>query len=172
MKLSEELRRRIRQLEVEQERQQKDLTNLDQFRDLAAIAELENELKNIDKATLKKAIEAELGSDISLEAEQELADMVKQAKSSIAKTVAQPAAVHDIDLSQEQLNGSDKAKSVKGGFSVCLVFNPQTPSEWSEEGGGGWRGKGLGTHYATREEAEKRLQELKKKWPEYPLRIM
>jgi len=52
------------------------------------------------------------------------------------------------------------------------MFNPSSPTEWSEQSGGGWRGKGQGTVYSTQAEANAMLNKLKQKWSDYPLKII
>jgi len=59
----------------------------------------------------------------------------------------------------------------QNGYVVCLDFGSGIRScEWSEDVYS-WRVKGLGTRYSSLKEAEQRFAMLKKKWPNYPLKI-
>ncbi|MEY3219125.1 MAG: hypothetical protein RIT27_482 [Pseudomonadota bacterium] len=166
MKISDELKQRIRQLEIEQERQQKDLVDLEQLRDLAAIEEMEKELANIDQS-FAKLVPAEKLNDIEVDKE------LETLKEGDAPVVSTPApTVHDIDLTLEKLAAASKPKSQGKGFIILLMFDPTSPTEWSEQSGGGWRGKGQGTVYSTKSEAEAMLKQLKQKWADYPLKIV
>ena len=165
MKISDELKRRIKQLELEQERQQKDLVELEQLRDLASIEELERELSAIDSAFPHKPTATTPVESIDLSLEH----LAVETGGNVLKA---HELIHDIDLSLEKL-GAEKAKGAVGsGYVVCLVFNASAPSEWSEESGGGWRGKGLGSRYPHQQDAEAVLLSLKQKWPDYPIKIL
>lgn len=166
MKISDELKQRIQQLEVEQERQQRDLIDLEQLRDLAAIEEMEKELATID---------ANFAPLVALEKKTQNIDLAKEfdtLKEGDAPVVVTPARrAQDIDLSIEELTKPTKIAQGKG-FIILLTFNPTLPTEWSEQSGGGWRGKSQGTVYQTKEEAETMLKKLKQKWPDYPLKVV
>jgi hypothetical protein len=59
----------------------------------------------------------------------------------------------------------------KNGYVIRLDFGAGAPvSEWSDETNG-WRSKDLGSRYSSQQQAEQKLTELKKKWPDYPLKI-
>lgn len=59
-------------------------------------------------------------------------------------------------------------KSAKG-YKIRLDFGNGAPaSEWSEDTHG-WRSKGQGSCYVDENTAEKKLEELKQRWPDYPL---
>jgi hypothetical protein len=167
MKVSDELKQRIKQLELEQERQQKDLVDLEQLRDLAAIAEMEKELAKIDVNFAPLIAESEKKpQDVDISKE---FDLLKEGDVPIATTPTHSA--QDIDLSIEELTKPNKGIQGKG-FIILLMFNPSAPTEWSEQSGGGWRGKGQGTVYQTKAEAEAMLKKLKQKWSDYPLKII
>lgn len=166
MKISDELKQRIKQLEVEQERQQKDLVDLDQLRDLAAIEEMEKELTSIDQH-FAKLVPAEKLKDIEIDKEVET---LKEGDVPLVSTPTQT--VHDIDLTLEELATAGKSKKQEKGFVILLMFDLTSPTEWSEQSGGGWRGKGQGTVYSTKVEAEAMLKQLKQKWADYPLKII
>lgn len=168
MKVSEELKKRIRQLEEEQERQQQELKDLDELRDLATMKELEKELSEINTQMIKSS-ESELLDDIDLSLEDILKDL-EQDDDFEAKSESR---VKDIDLSLESPLGQANKKNMPNhGYLVCLVFNPNSPSEWSDEAGGGWRGRNMGTRYPTYEKAEETLKELRKKWPDNPMQVI
>lgn len=165
MKVSDELKQRIKQLEIEQERQQKELIDLEQLRDLAAIQEMEKELANInaDFAPLVNLDKNTQDVDLTQEFEE-----LQEGDSII--TNATTLKIHDIDLTEE-LAASSRPKIQGKGFIVLLMFDPKSPTEWSEQSSGGWRGKGQGTVYSTQAEANAMLKKLKQKWPDYPLKV-
>jgi hypothetical protein len=66
----------------------------------------------------------------------------------------------------------EEAKNKGGGYVIRLIFNPKKPSEWAEEGGGGWRDHGMGMRYPNLQQAKHRLQELRAQWPDYPMKIV
>jgi hypothetical protein len=78
--------------------------------------------------------------------------------------------VADVDLSLEhELAEMNKKPEQKSGFRICLLF--ETPSEWSDESGGGWRGVNQGTVYDNLAQAQTQAQVLKQRWPDYPIKI-
>ncbi len=167
MSISEKLRQRIRDLEREQERQQEDLNELNQLRDLAAITELEHELAELSKPGQGSNKPAKTSvQNIDLAEEILLAEETKDVK--IEPTSKE---IHDIDLLDELDVDAKPVSRARQGFVVCLMFNTNSPSEWADDAGGGWRGKGMGTVYANKTQAEKRYNELKNKWPDYPIQI-
>lgn len=58
------------------------------------------------------------------------------------------------------------------GYVICLMFDPNSPNEWSEESGGGWRERGGGTCYQDLEQVKQCLRKIRKQWPNYPLRVI
>lgn len=168
MKISQELKKRIKALEEEQQRQETDLVDLDKLRDLAAISELEQELANIDETAKRMAKEEkEQGlEDIELHLD-ELEEQIGTPAGTQAKE-GEAKHLWDVD---DLLNEDKPETKARTGFVVCLMFNPKSPTEWSDEGGGGWRGKGLGTCFTNRQLAENSLRVLKQKWPDYPIEI-
>ena len=153
----------LKQLEKEQDKQQQDLVDLEQLHDLSAIEELERELNAIDNESISQTniIPA---ANINLDQEMRL-DVTAEPITPIKES-------HDIDLSLEILGNDERvAQATREGFVICLNFNKDSPSEWSEQAGGGWRGMGLGTYYPDKAQAEIMLQKLQSKWPDYPLSI-
>lgn len=165
MKISDELKQRIRQLELEQERQQQELIELEQLRDLAAIEEMEKELATIDAnfAPLVAAAPKEQGVDPAKESE-----VLKEGETPLPTTTVQTP--QDIDLTLEELT-KPRTKAQGKGYIVVLMFDPKSPTEWSEESSG-WRGKGQGTVYSNENEARIILKKLQQKWPDYPLKVI
>lgn len=135
MKISEELKERLRKLEIEQERQ--DIVLEDFLREFEEVLKLEAKLANIENYEFK---------------------------------LTRPRVIASIQESGDPL--LQAAKNKEGGYVIRLVFNPKTPSEWSEEGGGGWRDHGLGMRYPNLQQAKHRLQELREQWPDYPMKIV
>ncbi len=76
--------------------------------------------------------------------------------------------VKDIDISELD----SQTETSQHGYVICLMFNPKSPSEWSTEGGGGWRQKGGGTRYTQKELVKAQYTKLKKQWPDYPLKVI
>jgi len=167
MKISKELRERIRQLEQEQQKQSKELEQLGDLRDMVAIAELEQELAGIAVDTPKRVAGQET-HDVDLSRE---GVAIAQAAKGVKVKGPDSKTDKDIDLSREALGRGKKPVTARAGFVVCLLFNETAPSEWAEEAGGGWRGKGLGTAYPDKASAQRTYIELKTKWPDYPIEI-
>ncbi|OQW94097.1 MAG: hypothetical protein BWK79_07680, partial [Beggiatoa sp. IS2] len=68
-----------------------------------------------------------------------------------------------------------KQKAIsQSGYVICLMLNPNAPTEWSGEleSGGGWREPGKGTCYFDAEQVKRCLRSLKKQWPHYPLKVI
>lgn len=72
---------------------------------------------------------------------------------------------------QSYVDDIDVPKKSTKGYVILLDFGQGSPvSEWSDETNG-WRTKGLGSRYVEPAQAKQRFNELKSKWPEYPLRL-
>lgn len=169
MKISKELRERIQKLEQEQKKQSKELEKLSDLRDMVAIAELEKELAEIGEGLPKRSVKRRAQTEKNIDFAEE-ARLAAQAKG--VKVKGPDLRVDkNIDLSKENLGKGKKPVTARQGFVVCLLFNEAAPSEWADDAGGGWRGKGLGTPYPTSNAAYKKLQELKTKWPDYPIEV-
>lgn len=160
MMRQETLEQRLRRLEEEQAKQDHDLNEL---RDLEEILRLQKRLEEIagDVPQVAHAAAAGYGDDDILELENEL----EKTKSGQKKTDFTSQAIPDIELPPEQ-----KAQA-QSGYVVCLMFNKKSPSEWSDEGLGGWRERGHGRAYPTVIAAEKQLAKLKAQFPDYPLKL-
>ncbi len=157
----ESLEERLKRLEAEQEQQDHDL---DDLRDLEEILRLQKRLEEIanekvetdtrDKPKVRHTSEA-------VKLEQKLEEAEKE-----QFEVNMPHAnIPDIELPAEERN------EAKPGFIVCLMFNKKSPSEWSDEGGGGWRERNRGQAYPNVKAAEQQLAKLKSQFPDYPLKI-
>ncbi|MDM8565704.1 hypothetical protein QUF74_08635 [Candidatus Halobeggiatoa sp. HSG11] len=57
----------------------------------------------------------------------------------------------------------------QGKYVVCLMFSKLSPPEWA---GNRWRVSGKGKCYSTSEQAYQCLQQLRQKWPDYPIEIL
>ncbi len=168
MKVSKELRERIKQLESEQNRQQDDLADLDSLRNLVEIEALEKELVDIHQDQNSNDALSTL-DDINLDFE-EIFDQDETKSDTLSATAD---TIHDIDLDElVDLDTDNKPTGTQTGFIVCLLFNKAKPSEWSEEAGGGWRGPDMGTRYPSQAKAQAVMEQLKKKWPDYPIKIL
>ncbi|MDD2817081.1 MAG: hypothetical protein PHP00_15340 [Thiotrichaceae bacterium] len=55
-------------------------------------------------------------------------------------------------------------------FAVCLMFNQQAPSEWSEETCG-WRIANHGMHFTDYEQASRCAEKLRVRFPDYPIEV-
>ena len=70
---------------------------------------------------------------------------------------------------------TDKPHTIKGncpkknGYVVCLMFNPNSPVEWS---GKQWQVHGKGKCYLSSEQASQCLVTLQQRWPGYPFKIL
>jgi uncharacterized protein (UPF0335 family) len=146
----EYIEKRLKLLEKEQENQNYALDQLKYFND--EVQRLEKELLEIEKYRLKnpQASQFERNNPETERLERELAQIDNE--------------------EQNALKNSQQASPTisKQGYIICLMFNPQSPPEWSGEG---WLKPGQGTAYNL-EEAKLLLQEMKKKWPNYPLKII
>lgn len=60
---------------------------------------------------------------------------------------------------------------VQRGYVIRLMYDQRKLTEWSDEAGGGWRECGKGQCYTDTQEVKKSLLKLKKRWPNYPLKI-
>jgi hypothetical protein len=158
MKISKNLLERIEQLEVEQEQQQQELKHLEKLTDLSSINDLEQELLKLSDN--EKSTKQQNSKNVDKSIEITLNNKNKSIKSSDKKKPT------NIDLSKERLN-KEKGK----GYVVCLMFNQNFPSEWSDEGAGGWRSSGQGTCYLTKKLVNHKFTELKSRWSDYPLEI-
>lgn len=135
MKISEELEKRLKNLEIEQERQ--DMVLDDFLREFEEVLKLEAKLANIENYEFQLARRPK---EVSI---QESDDPLLKA-----------------------------AQNKQSGYVIRLVFNPKKPSEWSEEGGGGWRDYGMGMRYPDLKQVKRRFQELREQWPDYPMKIV
>lgn len=61
---------------------------------------------------------------------------------------------------------------VERGYVIRLMYDQRKLTEWSDESGGGWRECGKGQCYANAQDVKKSLLKLKKRWPNYPLKIV
>ncbi|KHD07054.1 hypothetical protein PN36_14820 [Candidatus Thiomargarita nelsonii] len=141
--LSSELEKRLRQLENEQNNQNKSLNDLSDFE--SVVVRLAEKLKEIDNYEFKPSPQQ---TDFT-----QLRD------------------TKEIERLEKELVGIDEKTSTSSATSryiIGLMFNPKSPIEWS---GTGWKNKGGGMPY-TSEQAQQVFKKLKKQWPNYPLKIL
>lgn len=146
----EELEKRLKFLEKEQENQTYALDKLKYLDN--EVERLEKALLEIENYRIKNPQDSEFqrNNPETERLERELAQMDTE--------------------EQNALKNSQKASpSISSqGYIICLMFNPKSPPEWS---GKAWMKEGQGTAYNL-EEAKLLYQQLKKKWPNYPLKII
>ncbi|ALG68226.1 hypothetical protein [Beggiatoa leptomitoformis] len=170
MKTEKEIEDRIRKLEDEQSRQEFDL------RDLEEIARLEENLKRVNESAVtaakKPVTQNKEGVEIErLEHDLEVINQTPVASIPLAqKKTIEPQSFDD-DQFTIDLPKTTESTGAKVGYIICLMFNVQKPTEWTEDGGGGWRESGKGFCYATLEQAKTRLEFLRAKWPDYPIEL-
>lgn len=176
----EQLKYRLQQMEVEQVKQ--DVELIQTFRDFQEISRLEAELMGIEYSQLQQA----LSKIIDFKRLQEDEERIKELETKLAEmqgviiaTQTHQTQIHDDDevrRLERELNDMGSQSSVqvaaKEIYVIHLLFNPQSPSEWSEEGGGGWRQAGSGTQYIQKEKVKTRFDALKQQWPDYPIKII
>jgi len=147
-----DIEKRLEFLEKEQENQEYALDELKYFND--EVERLQEELKRIEKYRIKnsQARQSEWKSSETERLEKELAQIDREEQKALQIS---PKASTEPTISQS-------------GYIICLMFNPNSPPEWS---GKGWLKPEQGTAYNL-EEAKLIFQQLKKKWPNYPLKII
>ncbi len=141
--LSSELEKRLRQLEKEQNNQDKSLTELSDFE--TEVERLERTLSEIDNYDFKSSHQQTDFNDLR----------------DFKETERLEKELVDIDENTSTSSGTST-------YIIALMFNPKSPIEWS---GRGWKNKGGGMPY-TSEEAQQIFNKLKKQWPNYPLKIL
>lgn len=178
----ERLKNRLQQMEIEQVKQ--DVELIQTFRDFEEISRLEAELMGIDFSQLEQA----LSKIIDFKRLREDEDKIKELEAKLDKMqgnvrttekTAKPQ-IHDDDevrRLEHELDAMDNHTAAldiaaKEVYVIHLLFNPHVPSEWSEEGGGGWRQVGAGTQYIQMAKAKARFDALKQQWPDYPIKII
>lgn len=177
-------------------------TNFNKMRDLDETVRLERELKEMDDTELKdfnekryfeeiNQLRSELGTvqqdlktaSSKASAAKSTSSPTPEAKSIAPVQPARPARADDIaEVNIPAVNIAPEPKDIsvskmtktvlQQGYVVCLMFNPRSPTEWSEESGGGWRERGQGQCYPTVEYARAALAKLKQQWPRHPLKII
>ncbi len=148
----QELEKRLQFLETEQENQNHALDNLKYFNE--EVQRLEKRLSEIENYRIKnpESRQSEWTSAETERLERELALIDNEEQNSLKLSI----------------KASTKPTISKSGYIICLMFDPKSPPEWS---GKGWLKHGQGATYSL-EEAKLLCQQLKKKWPNYPLKII
>jgi vesicle coat complex subunit len=176
----ERLRNRIQQMEIEQVKQ--DVELIQTFRDFEEISRLEAELMGIDFSQLEQALSKIIDFKRLREDEDKikvLEAQLEKMEGNVAAAKTAKAQIHDdeeVRRLEGELTKMDSHATLniaaKEIYVIHLLFNPHVPSEWSEEGGGGWRQVGAGTQYIQMAKAKARFDALKKQWPDYPIKII
>ncbi len=104
----------------------------------------------------------------------ELKDQIHKLKTTLkhSKAYSTPLALTNKGKTtgeQEDSVTTPKIPSQSYGYVVCLVFNPHSPPEWS---GNQWRIHGKGECFSSAEQAYQCLEQLKERWPDYPLQVL
>lgn len=186
MAISKELETRLKRLEDEQTQQEQDVTDL---------REIEKELENLEtqlnqaareevhhRSKLSKILEKEFGGEETDKLEKALAEMdAGMPPSVVQKTPKSSQQSSKPSVSTQPASTPSKRPKVGierrtggelKGYVIRLMFDEKMPTEWSEEGGGGWRTYGKGRYYKTLEEAYVVFKKLTKQWPDYPIQII
>ena len=148
----EELEKRLQFLETEQDTQNHALDGLKYFNE--EVQRLEKRLSESENYRIKnsEAKQSEWHGSETERLERELAQIDKEEQNALKIST----------------KASTQATISKPGYIICLMFDPKSPPEWS---GKGWLKHGEGTTYSL-EKAKLLCQQLKKKWPNYPLKII
>ncbi len=146
-KKNDELKERLKVLELEQNRLDAALNNVElqaQIRKLRTLLFSHDEV-GLSILTANKPI-TNLAKDNNQKLEQQNDDQI------------------DDEIYSLNLNQSDIV-----GYVVCLMFSPSLPPEWS---GKEWHAAGKGKCYTEPELAYQCMQQLQKKWPNYPINVL
>ncbi len=148
----QELEKRLQFLETEQNTQNHALDNLKYFNE--EVQRLEKKLSEIENYRIKnpESRQSEWTGSETERLERELAQLDNEEENALK--ISRKAST------QETISES--------GYIICLMFDPKSPPEWS---GKGWLKHGQGTTYSL-EKAKTLYQQLKKKWPNYPLKMI
>lgn len=168
MKADSDLEARLKMLEREQAKQDMELLDL---HELEEISRLETKLsQNISDTLPSKTNKKTVYTGKVID---ELEDELEHIDEDFTP-VETPKTATTLELESEFLHELEEDEEPKNlhGYVICLMFNPKSPSEWTEDAGGGWREKGHGFCFSTPEKAKQRAKELKAKWPEHPLKII
>ena len=139
---SDDLEQRLRNLELEQEKQDGALTSLGDLD--KEVRQLEAILNQIDNFQIKQ-------------------NKDKYKRVTLDET-------KKLEKQLENLDTEGFAPVNKGvtSYVIRLMFNPKSPQEWS---GTGWCEFGKGKRYTNLEQVNQICKKLKKQWPTYPLKI-
>lgn len=165
MLLKDALEGRLRKIEAEQAYQDQAVADLESLRLEAELMKLNfrrNQIQNTVPVT------AELRDSTEIRRLEANLQQIKEHEVLTQSTTA--SEVEEQGL--ENWLAEEKNTQTKSGYRIQLLFNTYAPSEWSEEGGGGWRAATYGALYPTREKAEQRLRQLQAKFPNYPLKVV
>jgi hypothetical protein len=99
-----------------------------------------------------------------------LLDILHELKSQVheLQTTLKPQNNNETTI-YDKLKKRTSSSHDRRGYVVCLMLNPKTPPEWS---GKEWHRHGKGKCYTNIEQASQCLQQLKKRWPNYPFQVV
>jgi hypothetical protein len=165
MTISEKLEQRLKNLEIEQEKQDVALNDLGDFEE--DIRKLEAALAQIDKYQVSRSEDTfereELEETRKIERElQRMAEL---------EHVDKGKATTDEKTSKQPKKTAQRPSTNSGpqGYVICVMLNSKSPREWS---GTGWCEPSKGMRYTNPEQVKQTFQRLKKQWPNYPLKIL
>jgi hypothetical protein len=168
----ERLKNKLTLLEIEQERQDKELH--ERIKDFEEISRLEAELLGIDYAELKEKVLNNIDfirdEQQSKELESKLEDVAKE-RLKQAKTETM---VHDDEETlrlERELAGLDAPKELAHYFVLHLTAENGTIAEWSEANSG-WHEPGSGDKYTERKQALQVLHKLRKRFAGYKIDLV
>ncbi len=150
--IQKEIENRLNFLEIEQIEQDNSLHSLNKF---------ETEVERLNNLL------AQISSDENSVVNPETDFSHLRNAQEIRKLEAKLAQI-DKNANMPKNDENPMAKPITDSYVICLCFEPESPTEWSETG---WRNQGAGKCYS-KEQAQARYQKLKQKWPHYPLEIV
>ena len=127
------------------------------------IAEFESRVNALEREQVRQQTALEGLQDLTtiLHLEQE----VNAASGFLELEIEEPIPVPETKISTPIIN-----TVTQNSFAVCLMFNQQAPSEWSEETCG-WRIANHGMHFTDYQQAVHCAEKLRQRFPDYPIAV-